>query len=345
MEIKKNILDLIDLYDSFFVDMYGVLYDGVSLYSDTLDTMKKLRSFGKKIIILSNSTQVALDAKLGYSQRGMFDGIHYDEVITSGEFLHHIVTNNVKDFADAVGSNVNTVKCLFMGNGSIFDGSPINHIESYDDADFIYVGVPRSSYGSIRIDDVLEDDVPINIEDVVGRDWSGLEDSLGRRGFAEFDHVLKICLQKNKVLVVANPDIFAHGSVRDTSKKVPIVTQGCIGKYYERLGGKVVYFGKPYREIFEYARQFVGPADRIAMVGDTPWTDIVGATNADLNSVLVTTGITEEFCEKMDLALSDSGKIELLLNDLSRRMFDFEEDIHPTHIIKQFSAVEDQLDS
>jgi ribonucleotide monophosphatase NagD (HAD superfamily) len=345
MEIKRNILELADLYDSFFVDMYGVLYDGVSLYSDTLDTMKKLRSLGKKIIILSNSTQVALDAKLGYSQRGMFDGVHYNEMVTSGEFLHHIVTNNIKDFADAVDSNVNTVKCLFMGNSNIFDGSPINRIENYDDADFIYVGVPRSSYGSVRIDDVLEDGVPLNIEDVVRKDWSRLADSSGRGGLAEFDHVLKICLQKNKILVVANPDIFAHGSVRDTSKKVPIVTQGCIGKYYERLGGKVVYFGKPYREIFEYARQLVDPADRIAMVGDTPWTDILGAINAGLNSVLVTTGITEEFCEKMDLALSDSGKIDLLLNDLSRRMSGSEENIRPTHIIKRFAAVEDSLDS
>jgi ribonucleotide monophosphatase NagD (HAD superfamily) len=325
--------------------MYGVLYDGVSLYCDTLDTMKKLRKLGKKIIILSNSTQVSLDAKLGYSQRGMFDGVHYDEIVTSGEFLHYIVTNNIKDFADAVGSNVNTVKCLFMGNGDIFTGSPIDRIGNYDDADFIYVGVPRSSYGSVRIDDVLEAGVPLNIEDVIGRDWSGLKDRSGRNGFAEFDHVLKICLQKNKVLVVANPDIFAHGSVRDTSKKVPIVTQGCIGKYYERLGGKVVYFGKPYKEIFEYAKQFVNPSDRIAMVGDTPWTDILGAVNAGLNSVLVTTGITEEFCEKMDLALSDISKIELLLNDLSHRMSNFEGDIRPTHIIKRFAAVEDSLEN
>ncbi|MDR1361624.1 MAG: HAD-IA family hydrolase [Holosporaceae bacterium] len=344
MEIRKSILDLADLYDAFFVDMYGVLYDGVSLYNGTLDTMKKLRNLGKKIVILSNSTQVAVDAKLGYAQRGMLEVVHFDEVVTSGEFLYHSVTNNIKKFADTVGSNVNSVKCLFMGNGNVFDDSPINRIDDYDEADFIYVGVPRASYGSVRIDDVLVDNVPINIEDVVYQDWSCIKDSFGRRGFAEFDHILKICLQKNKVLVVANPDIFAHGSVRNSSKKVPIVTQGCIGKYYEKLGGKVVYFGKPYGGIFEYAAKFIDTNDRVAMVGDTPWTDVMGAINAGLSSVLVTTGITEEFCDQMDLALSDEEKITLLLGSTSSRMSNFTVDIHPTHVVKRFAAIDDPSD-
>ncbi|GHT93056.1 haloacid dehalogenase [Alphaproteobacteria bacterium] len=338
MDIRNDILDLADLYDTFFVDIYGVLYDGVNIYDGTLSTMQKLKSLKKKVVILSNTTQVAFDVKLGYSQRGMFEGVHYDEMVTSGEYVHHLVLNKPREFSNLIGSNGNKVKGLFLVNSSLFDGAHIVKVDDCADADFVYVGVPRSSYGSVRIDDVFDGDELVDICDVVDRDWHNLKDSFGRKTFSEFAVALDSCLEKNKVLVVANPDIFAHGSVQNDTAKVPIIMQGCIGKHYEKLGGKVAYFGKPYTGIFEYAKQFSNPDDRIAMVGDTPWTDIAGANNSSISSVMVMTGITEEFCNRMDHALSDEEKIESLLNNMTRKMSDID-GIHPTHVIHQFARV------
>ncbi|GHU19404.1 haloacid dehalogenase [Alphaproteobacteria bacterium] len=340
MDIRDDILELADLYDTFFVDIYGVLYDGVNIYDGALSTMQQLKNLKKKIIVLSNTTQVSLDAKLGYSQRGMFENVHYDEMITSGEFVHYFVVNKPKEFSELIGSNGNKVKCLFMGNDSIFNGAHIVKVDDYADADFIYVGVPRSSYGNVKIDDVFDGDESVEIWDVVNRDWHNLRDSFGRKTFSEFAAALDSCLKRNSVLIVANPDIFAHGSVHNDSRKVPIITQGCIGKHYEKLGGKVVYFGKPYTGIFEYAKQFANPDDRIAMVGDTPWTDIAGANNIGISSIMVMTGITEEFCNRMDLALSDEEKIDSLLNNMTRKMSDIQTDVHPTHVIRQFAHME-----
>ncbi|MDR2681710.1 MAG: HAD hydrolase-like protein [Holosporaceae bacterium] len=343
MDIKQDILSLADLYDVFFVDIYGVLYNGVSIYDGTLNTMQKLKSMGKKIVILSNTTQVSQDAKLGYSQRGMFENVHYDEMITSGEFLHYFLLNNPKNFSEMVGSSVTRVKCLFMGNNSIFEGAHVAKVSDVTDADFIYVGIPRASYGSVRMDDIFDGDEEVEIENVVNRDWHNLRDSFGRKGFAEFAHALEACVSKNKVLVVANPDIFAYGSISDNPKKVPIITQGCIGKYYEKLGGKVVYFGKPHAGIFEYAKQFANPGSRTAMIGDTPWTDIVGANNCSIDSILVMTGITDEFCSQMDHALSDREKINVLLDKVAKKMSDFPGNIRPTHVIKQFAKYDGNM--
>ncbi|MDR3179641.1 MAG: HAD hydrolase-like protein [Holosporaceae bacterium] len=337
MDIKKNILSLADSYDTFFVDIYGVLYDGISIYDGALETMQKLKSMGKKLIILSNTTQVSQDAKLGYSQRGMFEGSHYDEMITSGEFLHYFLLNHPKEFSEKIGSSITRVKCLFMGNNSIFDGAHVSKVTDAADADFIYVGVPRASYGSVKMDDIFDGDELVDIEDIVNRNWYNLHDGFGRKGFAEFAHALEACVSKNKVLVVANPDIFAYGSINDSSKKVPIITQGCIGKYYEKLGGKVVYFGKPYPGIFEYAKQFTNPHDRIAMIGDTPWTDIVGANNCNIDSILVMTGITDNFCHQMDHALSDKEKIDVLLDKVAKKMSKFPGNIYPTHVLRRFA--------
>ncbi|GHU11622.1 haloacid dehalogenase [Alphaproteobacteria bacterium] len=343
MDIRNDILDLANLYDTFFVDIYGVLYDGVNIYDGTLSTMQQLKNLKKKIIILSNVAQVSRDAKLGYSQRSMFENVHYDEMITSGEFIHYFVVNKPKEFADLIGSSGNRVKYLFMGNDSIFEKAHVVTVDDYADADFIYVGVPRSSYGRVRIDDVFDGDESVDICDVVNRDWHNLRDSFGRKTFSEFAVALDSCLKRNSVLVVANPDIFAHGFVHNDSIKVPIITQGCIGKHYEKLGGKVVYFGKPYAGIFEYAKQFANPQDRIAMIGDTPWTDIAGANNSGIDSIMVMTGITEEFCNRMDYALSDEEKVEAFLNDMTRKMSGIAGDVRPTHVIRQFAHLEGDI--
>ena len=57
MVIKEDIFSVADLYDTFFVDMYGVLFDGSELYRGTLDTLKKLCNRG----IWINDGEVKMD--------------------------------------------------------------------------------------------------------------------------------------------------------------------------------------------------------------------------------------------------------------------------------------------
>jgi HAD superfamily hydrolase (TIGR01450 family) len=338
MDIKDDIFSIVDMYDAFFVDVYGVLYDGVNIFEDTLPTMKALKDKGKRVIILSNTTQIASDAKIGYAQRGIYEAVHFDEVVTSGEFLRSIIINKNQEFSEMMGFNSHNVKCMFMGNGNIFDESYVQKTDSYDDADFVYLGIPRASYGSIRIDDLFdENDKLISIEDVLYSDWHNIRDSLGRKGPLEFAHLLEVCLKKNKTLLVANPDIFAHGSIDQSFKKVPIFTQGILGRYYEKLGGKVVYFGKPYREIFEFTKRYTKPEDRIVMIGDTPWTDILGANNSNIDSAMVMSGVSKEFLCNMDSSLTPAEKLDILFEKIAIKMHNTNEVMKPTHILRQFA--------
>lgn len=337
MVIKEDVLSILDLYDTFFLDVYGVLYDGTKMFDHILYTMKQLKDNGKKIIIISNTTQIASDAKIGYSKRGIQEGIHFDYVITSGEFVHQTLIHSRKQFANSLGTKIDSVKCMFMGNANIFDGTNINKSDSYD-ADFIYVGIPRVSYGSVRLDDLYdENNNKINIEDVIYADWANLKDSMGRQGTLEYLHLLEICLKRNKTLLVANPDIFAHGTIDINSPKVPIFTQGSIGKYYERMGGKVVYFGKPYKGIFDYAKQYTDPNDKIVMIGDTPWTDILGANIANIDSALVMTGVSLEFANYMDSSLNTEQKLDILINKIGPKMSNIPGSMFPKHLIRQFA--------
>ncbi len=68
---------------------------------------------------------------------------------------------------------------------------------------------------------------------------------------------------------------------------------GSIAKLYEKMGGPVIWLGKPYPDIYEHALRLAGATDRrcVVCIGDSIEHDILGAKSVGLDSVLVRTGI------------------------------------------------------
>ena len=62
---------------------------------------------------------------------------------------------------------------------------------------------------------------------------------------------------------------------------------------YQKLGGKVAYFGKPYNLVYEQVFQLFSIRDktRILAVGDGIETDILGANKNQIDSALIAGGI------------------------------------------------------
>lgn len=88
-------------------------------------------------------------------------------------------------------------------------------------------------------------------------------------------------------MVCANPDLSAVRGGR------PFICAGALAQRYEELGGAVRHLGKPRAEIYDYcfrALQGIG-RPRIAAIGDSFRTDIVGARNAGIASVLAECGM------------------------------------------------------
>ena len=88
-------------------------------------------------------------------------------------------------------------------------------------------------------------------------------------------------------VVCVNPDVTCmHGdAIRYTA--------GYFAKQYsDRHGCEVYYYGKPYDNIYNMAfRKARAPKDRILAIGDTIETDILGANNNGVDSMLVLSGI------------------------------------------------------
>jgi HAD superfamily hydrolase (TIGR01459 family) len=85
---------------------------------------------------------------------------------------------------------------------------------------------------------------------------------------------------------------------------------GEIAKTYEAHGGSVMWFGKPYREIYDFALKKIPdiPRQRVLCIGDSPVHDIRGAHNAGCFAALVRTGIHAQ--DSLDTLISDVSDID-----------------------------------
>lgn len=114
----------------------------------------------------------------------------------------------------------------------------------------------------------------------------------------DFEDALREAASRRLPMVCANPDLVVlHRGKME-------ICAGSIAQYYEELGGKVHYFGKPhapiYRDCFELLK--VTDRSRILAVGDSLRTDIAGANAAGIDGLWVLGGIHQEDVADGDLA-------------------------------------------
>ena len=79
-----------------------------------------------------------------------------------------------------------------------------------------------------------------------------------------------------------NPDLVVHrGNVEE-------LCAGSIAKVFESIGGKVIYYGKPYREIYEMC---FNKGEKVLAIGDNLRTDIKGANNLNIDNLFIYSGV------------------------------------------------------
>jgi HAD superfamily hydrolase (TIGR01459 family) len=98
--------------------------------------------------------------------------------------------------------------------------------------------------------------------------------------------------EHNLPMVCANPDIMVERGDR------LVYCAGALAESYAKLGGEVIYAGKPYAPIYDLAfdlvREIRGsalPRHRIVAIGDGIRTDIAGAAAQEIDSVFVASAV------------------------------------------------------
>ena len=254
----KNLSELIDQYDLFIIDPWGVLHNGQIGYPYAIDCIKNLSRLQKKLIIISNSSQrknTTIDRllKLG------FDKNNFSEVLTSGEMIWQDLYNKSEDFIKKLGH-----KCIHLVDKTkedglkYVDGLKYDFVENIEDADFIL----------------------------------GCTTSPGSRTL-DYVPLLEGAIKKNIPFICANPDY----ETVESSKENLIICMGTIAELYKDFGGFVYIKGKPSIEIYNEATKNFKRINKKKMlaIGDSIHHDIKGAINFGIDSLLITSGIHKSF--------------------------------------------------
>eukprot|EP00913_Durusdinium_trenchii_P004188 g3880.t1 len=101
--------DLVDRYDVFFVDQFGVLRDDKDAYPGAAETLRHLKSLGKTVVILSNSGRsgeynAERFTKLGFSRDS------FDVFMTSGDAAYAVLSSQGSPVA-------NGASCFTISSG------------------------------------------------------------------------------------------------------------------------------------------------------------------------------------------------------------------------------------
>ena len=113
---------------------------------------------------------------------------------------------------------------------------------------------------------------------------------------ADYEPLLWTGLEYGLPMLCANPDQVVV--IEDKC----VICAGMLAQRYIDMNGTVYFWGKPYREIYEWSlsqTKGVTP-DRVIAIGDNLRTDIQGAVMMGFSSILLPSGIHSEELEKGD---------------------------------------------
>ena len=86
----------------------------------------------------------------------------------------------------------------------------------------------------------------------------------------------------DKKMICTNPDLIVdRGNTQE-------YCAGSIAKLFEKIGGEVVYFGKPYKEVYDMCFNL---DEKVLAIGDNLRTDIKGANNLNIDCIFISDGV------------------------------------------------------
>ena len=234
--------DVSSRYDTFIVDLWGVIHDGHTLLPGVWEMLERLQLQEKTVVFLSNAPRRSLALEEQLAVMGLPRAL-YSCVYSSGE--------------DAFGALIAQHRgkmCYPLSaslHGPLLQDANAQIAQTLEEADFILNTGP----------------IPLVLE--------------------EHDALLKQALALDIPMICVNPDVAVM------REGVLSLCAGALAKVYEEMGGQVHYHGKPFPEIYQRLWESLGLPDKARMVaiGDSLTTDIVGAQNFGIDSVLVMTGL------------------------------------------------------
>ncbi len=235
----NGLQSIADNYDLFYIDLWGVIHNGIKLHEQAITVLKELLKKDKDFVLLTNAPRPNKTVRNFLQKMGMDQELR-DHVFTSGE------------------AALNYLKKNFLLKK------------------FYHIGPPRD----FDLFHLFEDNKCEDIKESEYLLCTGLFDDYDKDLIYYkdlFDN------HTNKKMICTNPDLIVdRGDKRE-------LCAGSVAMVFEKMGGEVVYFGKPHPEV--YNQSINNNKKKILAIGDNLNTDIKGANLLNYDSLLVSNGI------------------------------------------------------
>ena len=235
----NGLKSIADNYDLFYIDLWGVIHNGINLHEQAIAVLKELLKKNKMLVLLTNAPRPNKTVQNFLEKMGMDKALR-DHVFTSGE------------------AALNYLKKYFLSKKFYHIGPP-------RDFDLFYL------FEKNKCEDISDSEYLLctGLFDDHDKDLEFYKDLLEK-------HI-------NKKMICTNPDLIVdRGEVRE-------LCAGSVAMVFEKMGGEVVYFGKPHPEV--YNQSINNENKKILAIGDNLNTDIRGANFLNYDSLLISNGI------------------------------------------------------
>ena len=249
--ILEGLRAVADRYDAYIVDVWGVLYDGGDKAYPGVIDCLERLKARGSKVVVLSNSPRRREIVKERLDSIGIDGSFYAHLVTSGEETHRHLRTRPDAWYRKLGTRA-------------FDTGPARFSGLVDGTEFVIVG---------------------NVEDadlILNTGPNGLDDKV-----SDYEAAMQSGIRRNLPMICANPDIEVVMDGRLT------VCAGGIARRYAELGGDIRYHGKPHAEIYERCFDLLDgiPRKRIAGIGDGLLTDIPGAREAGIDSLLACAGL------------------------------------------------------
>ena len=258
---NKGLKSIVENYDIFYIDLWGVIHNGINLHKNAIEALEEISKVKKKFVLLTNAPRPNKTVKSFLEKMGMNKEIR-ESVYSSGE------------------AALTYLKKKLLSEK------------------FYHVGPPRDF--DLFLD--FKKNKTANIEESSYLLCTGLFEEQGEdlNYYKELfkDHI-------NKKMVCTNPDLIVdRGDKRE-------LCAGSVALVFEKMGGEVIYFGKPFPEV--YNQSIDNKKKRVLSIGDNLNTDIKGANLLNYDSLLISNGVHKDEIKKKGIDIV-SKKYEAIVN-------------------------------
>ncbi|MDC3177807.1 TIGR01459 family HAD-type hydrolase [Pelagibacteraceae bacterium] len=254
MEKIKSIREILNDYDNFIIDQWGVMHDGTFGYDHAFETINILNSNNKNLFIVSNSSKRSKSSidklpKLGFKKSSFIN------TVTSGEMIWQLLKKKYGE--DKSKKNCFHIYDEEKEDGLDFrDGLNFNFVKKVEEADLILACTPF-----IKLQPI--DYIPL----------------------------LEVAYKNEVTMYCANPDF---ETVESNSNNNIFCVGAIAEVYKNMGGNVIIKGKPDVSIYIETTNVINLEKKRTIAIGDSLFHDIQGANNFEIDSILVKSGIHKD---------------------------------------------------